>query len=114
MDLADVAGNASDGVHIAAAGGVWQTLVFGFGGVRDFDGELSISPRLPATWRRLEFSLRVRDRQLRVRLEHGRERYLLESGDPLELRIRGERVRLVPAQPHELTGPPARTPAGRS
>jgi len=114
MDLADVAGNASDGVHIAAAGGVWQTLVFGFGGVRDHDGEISIDPRLPATWRRLEFSLRVRDRQLRIRLEQERERYLLESGDALELRIRGERVRLVPAEPHELTGPPAGTPAGPS
>ena len=114
MDLADVAGNASDGVHVAAAGGVWQTLVFGFGGVRDFDGHLSITPHLPTTWRRLEFSLRVHDRQLRIRLEHGRERYLLESGDPLELRIRGETVLLRPAEPHELAGPPATTPAGPS
>jgi alpha,alpha-trehalose phosphorylase len=114
MDLADVAGNASDGVHIAAAGGVWQTLVFGFGGVRDFDGDLSITPHLPTAWRRLEFSLRIRDRQLRIRLEHGRERYLLESGDPLELRIRGETVRLRPTEPHELTGPPATTPANPS
>jgi Glycosyl hydrolase family 65 central catalytic domain len=50
MDLADVAGNASDGVHIASAAGVWQALVFGFGGVRDFDGALSITPRLPTAW----------------------------------------------------------------
>ena len=34
MDLGDVAGNASDGVHIASAAGVWSALVFGFGGVR--------------------------------------------------------------------------------
>jgi alpha,alpha-trehalose phosphorylase len=40
MDLGDVAGNASDGVHIASAAGVWSALVFGFGGVRDFDGQL--------------------------------------------------------------------------
>ena len=64
MDLADAAGNASDGVHIASAAGVWQALVFGFGGVRDFDGALSIAPRLPAAWRSLEFSLRFADRQL--------------------------------------------------
>lgn len=38
MDLGDVAGNASDGVHIASAAGVWSALVFGFGGVRDYDG----------------------------------------------------------------------------
>ena len=50
MDLGNVAGNASDGVHIASAAGVWSSLVFGFGGVRDFDGRLSFDPRLPRTW----------------------------------------------------------------
>jgi alpha,alpha-trehalose phosphorylase len=47
MDLANVAGNASDGVHIASAAGVWSALVFGFGGVRDFGGRLSFTPHLP-------------------------------------------------------------------
>jgi alpha,alpha-trehalose phosphorylase len=48
MDLGNVAGNASDGVHIASAAGVWSALVFGFGGVRDFDGWLSFRAQ-PAT-----------------------------------------------------------------
>ena len=68
MDLADVAGNVSDGVHVASAAGAWMALVFGFGGVRDFDGELTIDPRLPARFRSLGFSLRFHDRQLRIRL----------------------------------------------
>ena len=75
-DLADAAGNASDGVHIASAAGAWKTLVFGFGGVRDFDGALSIAPRLPTQWRSLAFSLRFGDRQLRIELTHDEERYL--------------------------------------
>jgi alpha,alpha-trehalose phosphorylase len=99
MDLADAAGNTSDGVHIAAAGGVWQALVFGFGGVRDFDGELSFDPRLPAAWRSLAFPLRFRDRQLRVLLRHDEERYLLESGGALEIGVRGRRVVLQPGRP---------------
>ena len=48
MDLADVAGNASDGVHIASAAGVWSCLVFGFGGVRDFDGQPVLRAQPPA------------------------------------------------------------------
>lgn len=91
MDLADVAGNVSDGVHIASAGGVWMALVFGFGGVRDFDGELCIDPRLPPSIRELEFPIRFRDRQLRVRIGRDQERYLVEEGEPLELTVRGER-----------------------
>ena len=90
MDLANVAGNASDGVHIASAAGVWSALVFGFGGVRDFGGRLSFTPCLPREWDELAFTLRFRDRQLRVRLTHEEERYQLEDGQPLEVTIRGE------------------------
>jgi alpha,alpha-trehalose phosphorylase len=90
IDLADAAGDTSDGVHIASAAGVWQALVFGFGGVRDFDGRLSIAPRLPSVWTSLNFSLQVRGRQLRIQLGHDEERYVLENGEPLEVMIRGE------------------------
>lgn len=94
MDFGDIAGSTSDGVHVAAAGGVWQALVFGFGGVRDAGGELPISPGLPGAWESPGFSLRFRDRQLRIELGRDEDRYLVEEGDPLELTIRGERRRL--------------------
>ncbi|MGB8383867.1 MAG: glycosyl hydrolase family 65 protein [Dermatophilaceae bacterium] len=95
MDLADVAGNVSDGIHIASAAGLWQTLVYGFGGVRDFEEGLSITPQLPTEWSSLAFSLRFRHRQLRVLLTHDEERYVLEDGDSLVVTIRG--------QPHKLS-----------
>jgi alpha,alpha-trehalose phosphorylase len=94
MDLADVAGNVSNGVHIASAAGAWMALVFGFGGVRDFDGALTIDPHLPAHFRSLSFSLRFQGRQVRVALDHAVERYLLDEGDPIDVTIRGERRRL--------------------
>lgn len=90
LDLADAAGNASDGVHIASAAGVWLCLTHGFGGVRDFGGQLSFTPCLPATWAELRFSLRFRGRQLRITLGHEQESYLLESGAELEIVVRGE------------------------
>jgi alpha,alpha-trehalose phosphorylase len=89
VDLADVAGNASDGVHIASAAGSWMALVFGFGGVRDFDGHLTFDPRLPRRLRSLGFSLRFHDRQLHVRLTHDEEIYSLSEGKPLEIIVRG-------------------------
>ena len=105
IDLADVAGNVSDGVHIAAAGGVWQALVCGFGGVRDHDGGLSIDPRLPRTWSSLGYSLRYRTRQLRIELGHDEERYLLEEGEAVEITVRGERRRLAPGEPLVIRPP---------
>ena len=102
MDLGDVAGNVSDGVHVASAAGAWMAMVFGFGGVRDFDGELTFDARLPARWRSLAFSLRFRGRQIRVRLTHEGEQYRLDEGEPLEIVVRGRRHELTRAAPLEL------------
>jgi alpha,alpha-trehalose phosphorylase len=102
MDLADVAGNVSNGVHVASAAGAWMALVFGFGGVRDFDGRLTIDPRLPRRYDGLEFPLRFHDRQIRVALSHHEERYTLEDGEPLDVTIRGQAHRLVPGPPLRL------------
>ena len=102
MDLADVAGNASNGVHIASSAGSWMGLVFGFGGVRDFDGRLTFDPHLPQRFRSLGFSLRFHDRQLRVHLRHECERYELVEGEPLEVTIRGQQHELSVGAPVEL------------
>ncbi|MDH3682356.1 MAG: glycoside hydrolase family 65 protein [Acidimicrobiia bacterium] len=106
MDLANLAGNASDGIHIASAAGTWMALVFGFGGVRDFDGKLTIDPRLPHRFDRLQFSLRFRDRQIRISLAHDTESYLLDDGKALEITIRGRTHRLHPGTPLTMEPPP--------
>ena len=56
-----------------------HALVFGFGGVRDFDGVRPSSPACRAAWRSLSFSLRFRDRQVRVKVTHDEETYLVEE-----------------------------------
>jgi alpha,alpha-trehalose phosphorylase len=106
MDLGNVAGNASDGVHIASAAGVWSSLVFGFGGVRDFGGGLSFAPRLPRAWNELAFALRFCGRQIRVKLTHDEERYLVEEGEPLNVLVRGESHLLSPDTPVAIKLPP--------
>ena len=54
-DLRDVRGNAGDGIHAASAGGTWQAVVFGFGGLRVTSEGWTIQPRLPRGWKRLSF-----------------------------------------------------------
>ena len=105
MDLANVAGNVSDGVHIASAAGAWMALVFGFGGVRDFDGNLAIDPRLPRRFTHLGFSLRFRGRSIRVTLTHAHETYVVSAGEPVEVAIRGETHQLVAGVPLTLAAP---------
>ncbi|MGC3994916.1 MAG: hypothetical protein QM779_12510 [Propionicimonas sp.] len=59
-DLDDVRGNASDGIHGASAGGLWQAVVLGFAGLRVTEDGWTVEPRLPDTWRRLRFAFRHR------------------------------------------------------
>jgi alpha,alpha-trehalose phosphorylase len=111
MDLANASGNSSDGVHIASSAGVWQALTFGFGGVREYDGTLSITPQLPTRWTELSFSLRFRGRLLRIRLTHDHETYTIEDGEPLEMTLRGTRTLLQPGVPVSRPGTPVAEPA---
>jgi alpha,alpha-trehalose phosphorylase len=97
MDLADVAGNTADGVHVASAGGVWLAAVYGFGGLRDSNGSLSFDPRLPRTWDGLRFPLDIRGQRLTVDVSHDEVTYQLSEGTPLTILHQGKEVELAPA-----------------
>ncbi|MDR1393573.1 MAG: hypothetical protein LBJ62_06370 [Bifidobacteriaceae bacterium] len=99
VDLADVHGNASDGVHTASAGGVWSALVFGFGGLRDSDGQIRFDPRLPELWDGLTFRLTVSGARLRVDLRQEELTLTLEAGTQADVFVRGEPVHLSGSEP---------------
>ncbi|MBD2520626.1 glycoside hydrolase family 65 protein, partial [Nostoc sp. FACHB-973] len=61
VDLEDVRLNASEGIHAASAGGVWQAVVFGFGGIRMTQFGPVACPNLPPHWTRLKFRLQWRN-----------------------------------------------------
>jgi alpha,alpha-trehalose phosphorylase len=90
VDLEDRHGNTSDGVHIAAAGGVWNSVVSGFGGMRDHDGALTFDPRLPAEWPELRYRLTWRGVRMLVTLTAASMRVaVLDGVGPVSFRVRG-------------------------
>ena len=64
VDLEDSRGNTDDGIHAASAGGVWQAVIFGFGGLRITPEGPRAWPQLPEHWKRLQFSIWYRGQQL--------------------------------------------------
>lgn len=95
MDLADVAGNADHGVHVACAGGTWQILVHGFAGMRHND-VLSFDPRLPEEFDRLAFTLQVRNNRLQVQVTHTEIAFTLWGPEPVDVKVRGKHLSLEP------------------
>ena len=78
------------GIHAASIAGIWQSVVFGFGGLRMLDGGLRIDPHLPDFWRRLSYVFNWKGRKISVELS--REKLVLQSeseGEPITLSVHG-------------------------
>ena len=101
VDLTDNQGNTGEGMHIASAGGTWQILVSGFGGLRILGGRVTLNPWLPDDWEGIRFRLRWRGRPIRVSVD--RENVELELGGPPgeqeELVVGGLPVTLTAGEP---------------
>jgi alpha,alpha-trehalose phosphorylase len=99
VDLADLHGNASDGVHVASTGGVWNALVYGFAGMRDYDGVITFDPRLPPSWQGVTFSLTLKGTRVRVDLTAEEIRFTVVSGDRADVQVRSRHVSVSAGQP---------------
>jgi len=122
VDLALIAGNTEDGLHLASLAGGWLGIVAGLGGMRDHGDVLSFAPRLPRQVERVAFHLRYRDNCLRVEILPEEVRYTLMEGSGLEFEHAGTRLSITegativmkPAPIHAPDPAGARPPAGRA
>ncbi|MGC4029805.1 MAG: beta-phosphoglucomutase [Steroidobacteraceae bacterium] len=96
IDLDNLHGNTTHGVHMAAMAGSWLGLVQGFAGLRIVDGTLCFRPSLPGRWGGYAFGLHWRGRRLRVQIDPGGTVYHLLDGDALDIMHEGAAVRLQP------------------
>jgi alpha,alpha-trehalose phosphorylase len=124
IDLDDIEHNARDGLHIASPAGTWIGALAGFGGMRDHDGILSFTPRLPKALTRLAFRLCVRGHRLLVEVDHEQATYSLLAGSTLQIVHHGEQAtvhakrpltRPIPAAPavEQVSQPAGRAPRRR-
>lgn len=91
IDLTDLQNNTREGIHAANAGGVWQTVVFGFAGITmQENGELAIRPHMPKEWERLSFKLHYRGSWLKITITKDNEaEVVVLEGGPVSVRING-------------------------
>lgn len=96
MDLDDINKNVKDGIHAAAMGGTWLTLIYGFAGLRDDGERIGFRPALPKSIGKLSFTLQIRKQILAVTVFHDRVSYRLGSGERLSIDHFGEKIDLIP------------------
>lgn len=83
IDMGQAMHSSDEGIHAASLGGIWQMVVFGFGGVRALDGKLRIEPHLPDNWSELEFGIYWHDERLSIHVTHDRFTITKENDKPI-------------------------------
>ncbi len=117
-DLHDLHKNVSSGLHIAALAGAWTDCVAGFGGMRDFGGNITFAPRLPTRLSYLSFRMIVRGSKIVVAIDAGKATYRLMDGPPIQLAHHGEPFVLddegpiILDIPQLVTSDPPKAPVG--
>lgn len=93
IDLLNLQKNTREGIHAANAGGVWQTIVFGFAGVSiGKDGILNVKPNMPKEWSSLTFRLHYDNAWLEIRTDGNNQAEVRRlDGAPVGIWINGEK-----------------------
>jgi maltose phosphorylase len=92
LDLDDYNNDTEDGCHITSMAGTWMSVIKGFGGMRVKDGMVHFSPYLPDQWKSYSFRVDFRGRVLRVNVTLEKSDVQLESGEPLDIMLNGNKI----------------------
>ena len=93
IDLGPVMTTSDAGIHAASFGGIWQGVVYGFGGLRMLGGKLRIDPMLPDAWDSLSYTLWWKGQKLSVEITKDKVTVTNLTGkDPVELQLGNETV----------------------
>ena len=112
VDLLDLAGNASDGIHLAAMSATWLVAIAGFGGMRDYGEYLQFNPHIPRGLDRIRFRMQFRNRLVRVTIEQKQVTYELLEGEDLAIQHIDEIISLSQGQPQQYAiQPPTYMPS---
>ena len=93
LDLDDLTGMTSAGLHMANLGGIWQAVAVGLAGVGVRAGVLTVDPRLPGAWDGLQLRFRCLGRKVRLDITHDRTE--LSADGPLTVALAEQAPRMV-------------------
>ena len=89
LDLDDYNHEVHEGLHITSMAGTWLAIVQGFGGMRNFDGQLSFHPQIPKEWKSYSFKINFRGSTLKIYKSQTECVFTNESDIPAQIFVDG-------------------------
>ncbi|MFT7561873.1 MAG: alpha,alpha-trehalose phosphorylase [Flavobacteriales bacterium] len=99
IDLENLHGNSGHGLHMAAMGGAWMCLVYGFGGMRLTEGKLNFSPQAPTSWKGYSFRINFLESLLKLTVGGATVSLELLNTKPCRCYLYGQEVELDQSTP---------------
>jgi len=103
IDLGQNMHSSDMGIHSASMGGIWQSAVYGFGGVRMKAGSLHIAPHLPKKWSFLCFPLVCKGQRLLIQATQEDVEISNTGSIPVSVFIYGQETVIQPGQTDKAT-----------
>ncbi len=98
IDLGQNMHSSDMGIHSASMGGIWQSAVYGFGGVRMKAGSLHIAPHLPKEWSSLCFPLICKGQRLVIQAKQEDVQISNTGSIPVSVIMYGQETVIQPGQ----------------
>jgi len=92
LDLDDYNHEVHEGLHITSMAGTWLSIVQGFGGMRNFDGQLSFAPQIPKEWESYSFKINFRGATLKIFKDQQSAKFTNESETPVDILVNGKKI----------------------
>lgn len=91
LDLDNLHHNTKDGLHLANAGGVYMSIVYGFGGLRIKENGLHLRPNKPKEWNSLTFRINYRNRLVKVTIA---DDLRIQCDEPIEIYVNEKKYKV--------------------
>ncbi len=92
LDLDDYNHEVHEGLHITSMAGTWLSIVQGFGGMRNFNDELTFAPQIPKQWKSYSFKINYRGSTIKVYKDHKGCKFTNESDTPVDIIVHGKSI----------------------
>jgi len=100
IDVENLHQNSDHGLHMAAMGGGWMSLTYGFAGMRTHKDQLSFRPKIPGNWPSYSFRLSFRGCLIEVEVAKEGVQYTWLSGNSITLKHEGTDITLSANKKH--------------
>ncbi len=96
IDAGENMKSSDAGIHAASIAGIWQSIIYGFGGLRMLHGNLRVCPALPDNWEKLDFYIFWHGQKLHMVINHQELWIQNETGtEAVEISVYGENYQIL-------------------